>query len=53
MQLLAMSILLGDLVLMATKQITGNIFSSIWRSRGEEGLSYPCLPANKFLVWIL
>ncbi|GFS34419.1 hypothetical protein Acr_00g0033930 [Actinidia rufa] len=43
----------GDRVLMATRHIIGNISSSVRRSRGEEGLSHPCLPANKFLFEVL
>ena len=50
---LAMPHWLGDLILMVTKCTIGKIFSSVRHSRGEKGLSRPCLPVNKFLVLIL
>ena len=44
---------IGDLFLMATSRITGNISLIVQHSRDEVGLSHSCLLANKFLAYAL
>ena len=41
---------MGDLLLMATNMIIGNISLSVQHSRDEVAPSYSCLLANRFLA---